>query len=334
MLNHIGTQTIETGNLFIRRFKKQDIKDAFNNWVTEKEVVKFLSCPVHSSIEVTASVITDWIQCYEKHDFYQWAIVPKDYKKAIGTISIMNIQNTPKRCEIGYCIGKDYWGKGYTTEALKAVIHYALFDINFNRVEAMFYPLYKNSGKVMSKAGMQYEGLFRKYAEDNSDKIIYSILQQDLFNKNIKQEFIKTPIYSDSVIELRCSNHVPANTAKKHLPYYVFSIKVIQQNSIVGVIHLRLGFNEGIYYCGHIGYLVDDKYQNKGYATRACLLIKELAKQHGYKNLLITNNPENIASRKVCEKIGADFIRVVELPVYNELRKQGESFKCIYQWQI
>ena len=328
MLNHIGTQTIETSNLILRRFKKQDIKDAYNNWVTEKEV----AWSAHGSIEETASVITNWIHSYKKQDFYQWAIVPKVYKKAIGTISIMNIQNTV--CEIGYCIGKNFWGKGYTTEALKAVIHYALFDINLNRVETMLHPTNVYSGKIMLKAGIRYEGLLSQYSQDNSNKKIYSILQQDLFKQNIKQDFLKTPIYSDSVIELQCSNHVPANIPQEHLPYYVFSIKAVQQNNIVGVIHLRLGFNEGIYYCGHIGYLVDDKYQNKGYATRACLLIRELAKQHGYKNLLITNNPENIASRKVCEKIGADFIRVVELPINNELRKQGESSKCIYQWQI
>ena len=190
----------------------------------------------------------------------------------------------------------------------------------------------------MLKSGMQYEGLLRQYYLDNyegiSDKKIYSILKHEVFQKNIKQNFIKTPVYSDGVIELHCYKHIYGNRIKKHVPYYIFSITPANQNKVIGAIHLRLGFNDGIYYAGHIGYIIDEQYQNNGYATRACLLIKELAKKHGYNNILITTNPTNHASIRVCEKIGAKLIRVVNLPKDSELRNQGDTHKCIFQWMI
>ena len=85
-MNHQGTITLETDHLILRKLNADDIPAAFRNWTSDDKVTEFLRWPTHSSIAITERVINDWIAEYEKPEFYQWAIVPKDLNEPIGTI--------------------------------------------------------------------------------------------------------------------------------------------------------------------------------------------------------------------------------------------------------
>lgn len=128
MLNHKGTMSLETERLKLRKFNQEDAEDMYNNWASDAEVTKYLTWPTHSSIEVTKRVVGMWIDDYENGEYYQWAIELKETGQVIGSISLMNIDNHIENCEIGYCIGKEFWNKGIVTEAfsnnqIKACIH-------------------------------------------------------------------------------------------------------------------------------------------------------------------------------------------------------------------
>ena len=69
----------------------EDIHAAFSNWTSDEKVTEFLRWPTHESIEVTEWVLKDWISQYQNKDFYQWAIVPKEIKEPIGTISVVGM---------------------------------------------------------------------------------------------------------------------------------------------------------------------------------------------------------------------------------------------------
>ena len=58
MLNHKGTQTIETERLILRKARLEDAKLMFHNWASDTEVTKFLTWPAHSNIEITEKVLT------------------------------------------------------------------------------------------------------------------------------------------------------------------------------------------------------------------------------------------------------------------------------------
>ena len=59
-------------------------------------------------------------------------------------------------CEIGYVLGKNYWGRGLMTEALKAVLDFCFTQAGFQKVKARYASLNLASGRVMEKAGMSY----------------------------------------------------------------------------------------------------------------------------------------------------------------------------------
>lgn len=183
-MNHKGTINIETERLLLRRFVKEDALPMYKNWANDSDVTTFLTWQPHENVEVSKNILNMWIDEYKSSDNYNWGIVLKDYGKVIGSIAVVNQSADYDRCEVGYCIGKSFWGKGIMTEALKAVIDFLIKEVGFNRVHAYHHVINKGSGKVMVKAGMKYEGLLREYVKNSkgiyTDCDMYSILKSDI----------------------------------------------------------------------------------------------------------------------------------------------------------
>lgn len=181
MLNHKGTQEIKTKRLTLRRFTIEDAQAMFDNWANDERVTRFLTWGAHGCIDVTKFVLSDWCNSYEKDDFYNWAIEFEG--KVIGSIGCVDTNENSQRGEIGYCIGYDFWGKGITSEAAKAVIDYLLNDVGYNRIEIAHAKKNPASGKVALKCGLTYEGTKRQYFKalngEFLDIAFYSILKSD-----------------------------------------------------------------------------------------------------------------------------------------------------------
>ena len=179
-MKHCGTQQLETKRLILRRFRPEDAAAMYHNWASDDEVTKYLMWPTHSSIEVSQYVTDDWVNSYSKDDFYQWAIVPKEFKEPIGSISV--VRQEGDTFEIGYCIGKHWWHQGIVSEALTAVMDYLFDEVGMNRIEAKHDVNNPHSGGVMKKCGMRYEGTSRQSDRNNQgicDLVTYGILRSD-----------------------------------------------------------------------------------------------------------------------------------------------------------
>ena len=183
MLNHKGTITIETDRLILRRFTMDDAEPMFRNWASDDEVTKHLTWPTHSSVEVTRAVLTDWTGSYCKPDFYNWAIVLKENgPEPIGSITVVEISERTLAAEMGYCMSRAHWGRGVMAEALTALLTFLFDEVGFNRISADHDPNNPNSGKVMKKAGMTYEGTMRSFGFSNQgiiDVSRWAILRSD-----------------------------------------------------------------------------------------------------------------------------------------------------------
>ena len=187
-MKHIGTCTLETDRLILRRFRMDDAQAMFDNWASDPEVTKYLTWPAHSSVEISRMVLHDWVEGYERDDHYQWGIVLKGGDgKPIGSISAVRMYEKINGVEIGYCMGRPWWGGGIMTEALKAVIGFFFERVGVNRVQACHDANNPASGGVMAKAGMTYEGTLRQSGVNNQgivDLCYYSILAEEWNNNH------------------------------------------------------------------------------------------------------------------------------------------------------
>lgn len=185
-MNHKGTKRIETENLILRKFEIQDAEAIYKNWGSDSEVTKFLTWGPMKDVAISKTVVKSWVEEYDKENFYQWAIVLKENgEDPIGTISTVRQDEGIGMVHIGYCIGRNWWNRGITSEALDAIIKYFMKEVKVNRVESRHDPLNPGSGKVMIKCGMKYEGTMRKADINNQgicDCAYYALLSED-YNK-------------------------------------------------------------------------------------------------------------------------------------------------------
>lgn len=188
-MNRIGTQPLETRHLILRRFTVADAEAMYRNWASDPEVTRYLTWPCHPSPEATASLLADWARQYADGGVFSWAIQSKETGEPIGSIAVVKLDESVDAAEIGYCLGRAFWGRGLMTEALRAVMDYLFDKAELRRITARHDVRNPASGRVMQKAGMEYEGTLRQAGRNNRgicDLVCYAALREDLRAENGK----------------------------------------------------------------------------------------------------------------------------------------------------
>jgi Acetyltransferases, including N-acetylases of ribosomal proteins len=182
-MNHCGTKIIESERLLLRKFTMQDAEAMYTNWASDPEVTKFLIWQHHSSVEVSKEILTDWAGHYSEQNYYNWAIVLKENgSEVIGSIGAVYVDDRTKTVRIGYCIGQKWWHQGIVSEALSLLVKFFFEEVGVNRIESYHDPNNQNSGGVMKKCGLQYEGTLKEADCNNQgvcDTVWYAILASD-----------------------------------------------------------------------------------------------------------------------------------------------------------
>lgn len=171
---------IETDRLYLRRFT---IKDAgrVTYLCNDKDVIANLLMLPFPYKEVHAR---EWISYHNenfiKDKLYEYAVVLKSEDRIIGTVSLSNIKRN-QHGELGYWFGKEYWGYGYASEAVKAIIEYAFNVKGYHKVFAEHFIENPRSGKVMKNAGMEFEGIRKDHIL--KDGVFHTVVMYAIINK-------------------------------------------------------------------------------------------------------------------------------------------------------
>lgn len=181
-MKDLGTVELETGRLVLRPFVVEDAPAMYKNWASDPEVTKYLTWPPHDSVEGTRALLEEWVAAYADPTVYQWAIVWKETGEPIGSIGVVEREERTESFHVGYCIGRSWWHRGIMTEAFSRVIAFLFEEVGVNRVDSRHDPRNPNSGKVMAKCGLTYEGTLRQRDRNNQglcDAAWYGILRED-----------------------------------------------------------------------------------------------------------------------------------------------------------
>lgn len=186
-MTHVGTRSIETERLLLRRFTEDDADEVYRNFAGDPEVTKHLRWKHHENLSEAEKAVAEWVKGYSDPAYYNWAIVLKETGKVIGSVGCAWMNERIHMIHTYYCIGKAWWGGGIVTEAYRAVIRYFFDEVGANRIEAYHAPENPASGKVMEKCGLRFEGILRMGDYSNQgivDAVVYGILKED-YNKKI-----------------------------------------------------------------------------------------------------------------------------------------------------
>lgn len=146
---------METERLLLRRWEESDAESLFE-YASDPDVGPIAGWPAHRSIEESLNVIKNVFsvpECY--------AICEKKNGKAIGAISLkMNghtdMTERDDECELGYWLGKPFWGRGYVPEAARAILRHGFEELGMTTVWCGYYDGNEKSRRVQEKLGFAY----------------------------------------------------------------------------------------------------------------------------------------------------------------------------------
>jgi RimJ/RimL family protein N-acetyltransferase/catechol 2,3-dioxygenase-like lactoylglutathione lyase family enzyme len=132
-----------------------------------------------------AGVAEEWIGSHParrmRGEALVFAIELAEGGELIGAIGL-ELALAHRRAEIGYWIGRPFWGRGYATEAASAVVRYAFDELDLNRIHAGHFPRNPASGRVLEKIGLRPEGRRRQHVlkgDRFEDLIEYGVLREE-----------------------------------------------------------------------------------------------------------------------------------------------------------
>jgi tagatose 1,6-diphosphate aldolase len=127
--------------------------------------------------------------------------------------------------------------------------------------------------------------------------------------------FLNPGILEDKSLRLVLTETQKSSESIWLVPAYIFHMRDTASDQKIGSVTLRIGATHRItHLAGNIGYVVDEPYRGHHYAERSCRLLLPLARLHGMRELWLTCGPDNLASRRTLERLGAEFVEIVEAP--------------------
>ena len=146
---------LQTERLILRKWTEADA-DSLYEYAKDPEVGPIAGWPPHKSREESLAVIRDVFngaECY--------AICEKGSNKVIGAIELKlnghtDMTDKNDECELGYWLGKPFWGRGYMPEAARKLLRHAFEDLKMKTVWCGYYDGNEKSKRVQEKLGFQY----------------------------------------------------------------------------------------------------------------------------------------------------------------------------------
>lgn len=173
--------TLETKRLILRPFNIDDASEV-QKLAGDREIAKTtLNIPYPYEDGMAEEWINTHQEAFKKGKIFTLAIVHKQENYLIGAIGL-TINKEFEHGEIGYWIGKPYWGKGYCTEATNDVLNYGFNKLELNRIFARHMKNNPASGRVMQKVGMKLEGTLKQHVKkwgEFQDILYYGILKDE-----------------------------------------------------------------------------------------------------------------------------------------------------------
>jgi ribosomal-protein-alanine N-acetyltransferase len=172
---------LETEDLLLRAPRRKDAKDIFA-YASDPEVSRYVLWEPHRSLSETRRYVGTMIRRAREGYPSSWVVTLRETGQVIGTIGFVWYSYDNRSAELGYSLSREYWNRGYATQALKAVVGAAFRSLPLNRVEAQHDVRNPASGRVMEKSGLRQEGVLRDRVLNRDEYVtvaLWAILRAD-----------------------------------------------------------------------------------------------------------------------------------------------------------
>lgn len=151
---------LETPRLRLRAPVPEDAAAIFEEYATDPEVTRYLAWKPHESIETVVEFLQVVIDGNRTGPEYTWTLSTLEQRRPIGMIAA---RTRDHMAEVGYVLGRNYWGRGYMSEATAALTDWILSQPGFRRVWAACDTENTRSARVLEKCHFVQEGVLRRW---------------------------------------------------------------------------------------------------------------------------------------------------------------------------
>lgn len=155
-------ERIETERLVLRRPRLDDAEAIFARYASDPEVTRYLAWPRHETVEATRAFLEFSEAEWERWPAGPYLIESRDHGSLLGSTGLAFEE--PDSASTGYVLARDAWGRGYATEALRAIIGIAR-GVGVRRLYAVCHVDHEPSRRVLEKGGLRREALVPKAVE-------------------------------------------------------------------------------------------------------------------------------------------------------------------------
>jgi [ribosomal protein S5]-alanine N-acetyltransferase len=172
---------IPTKRLTLRFLSETDLPAVYDIF-SHPEVMRYWSYPPWTEPSQAQQWLLSVQEGYHSGTALQLGIERKADLFLVGTCTLFQFHAASRRAEMGYALGRPYWGSGYMHEALQALLRYAFQTLDLNRLEADIDPRNIASAKTLERLGFLKEGHLRErwiVSDEISDTDLYGLLNRD-----------------------------------------------------------------------------------------------------------------------------------------------------------
>jgi ribosomal-protein-alanine N-acetyltransferase len=149
---------------------------------SDREVMRYWSSPAMCDPAEAEALLAEIHASYAARTLFQWGIASRADDRVIGTCTLYRIDDKNRRAEIGYALGRDYWGRGLARESLAVLLRYAFDHLALERIEADVDPDNAASLRLLEGLGFAREGYLRerwRVAGGVQDSVILGLLRRE-----------------------------------------------------------------------------------------------------------------------------------------------------------
>ena len=146
--------TITTLRLILRPFTSQDA-GPLHRILGDRDVLRYFPNPTSPSLDRVEKTIADQLKHWEEYAYGWWAIQLRAAGEFVGWCGLQFLPET-EETEVGYLLGKPFWGQGLATEGARASLSFGFDDLGLGTIVAIVHPENLASRRVIEKLGMPF----------------------------------------------------------------------------------------------------------------------------------------------------------------------------------
>ena len=173
--------SVDGGVVTLRRLVSADVPDLFTVF-SDPDVMRYWDGTPMTAQADAEAYLAQIDEGFRTRTLFQWGIALPPHDKVIGTCTLLRIDAEHGRGEIGFAVAKAYWGRGYGSAAVAALVRFAFLELALHRLEADVDPRNATSLRLLERLGFAREGYLREryhVGGEVQDSIILGLLRRE-----------------------------------------------------------------------------------------------------------------------------------------------------------